>query len=1261
MFASPEDERTKPAQGPAKAVSPEFAHGFAALVFSRTTGFRHDSIETGIQAIQALATEHDFDVTATEDPAVFTDSGLAPFDVVIFLNTTGDVLNGAQQSALERFIAAGNGFVGVHSAADTEYNWPWYGGLVGAWFASHPAIQQATVQVMDRVHPSSAGLSERWVRTDEWYDFRSNPRDSVHVLATMDTDTYSGHTMGHDHPIAWCRPYQGGRSWYTGMGHTRETYAEPDFREHLVNGIEWAAGVIEGDCSATIGASFDYEILERTVDSPMDLAVLPDGSVLFTELEGALRLYDASTRTTQTVNTFSVFRQSEDGLLGIELDPDFETNSWVYLFYSPSGSEAKQHVSRFTWTGAALDMSSEVVLLEIPTQRQECCHSGGSLEFGPDGSLFIATGDNTNPFASDGYAPIDEQPGREPWDAQRSSGNTQDLRGKVLRIVPQTDGTYTIPEGNLFEDPADGLPEIYVMGARNPFRISVDPATGWLYFGEVGPDARADNASLGPRGFDEWNQVRAAGNYGWPFCSGPNLPYGDRDFATGIVSGTFDCSAPRNTSVNNTGAELLPPAQPAWIWYPYDTSSEFPGIPDGGGRTAMAGPVFQYDESRVGEGGLPAYFQDRVLLYEWSRSYILVASLDADGDLLALDRLPGERDLRQPISMEQGPDGALYLLEWGTGFGTGNDDARLSRISFTGGERKPVARLAADPQSGPVPLEVSFSAAGSFDPDGDPLTYAWDFDGDGSADANTAEGTFTYTTPGDYLARLTVTDSNGNLTEATITITAGNTRPVLEVDNPVDRGLVAWGATVPFRVTVSDAEDGSSEDGSIDCSNVEVLLFLGHDAHTHPLGTTSGCEGELRLAPGHGDSGDKLFHVIEFRYTDGGAGSAGPITVTEERVLLPTLVEAEHYDAENGIQTETTSDVLGGGINIGWIDHGDWIRFDEMDLTALDFVTFRVASAGTGGWLRMRRGELDGPIVAEVYVVPTGGWQEWRDLIVPLNDVSQEGPLYLEFSNSVGDSGLFNINYLKFHGAGLGDAPDVPEGLEAVYLARSGQSRLERQEPGVAFDWRDGGPVFGAPPFTSTWIGTFDPPSDGVYTVHLRTQGTADVSLGGIVVADLDSPGSERVTRSRGTRLNPSQPVDVVVTYASGTGRSALWVEMEGPGVPRQTLGGGLTTPGSSVSSAAGPELPASLEVSAAYPNPTSDRAKLELLIPSPEPVDIVVHDLLGREVQRHRYETVRPGAWRSELDLRGLAAGVYQVVIRQGAFWRSQAVLKVR
>jgi cytochrome c len=233
---------------PAGALAQTKNAPFNVLVFTKTAAFRHDSIADGIAAIRGLGAEHDFAVDATEDAGRFAAATLSRYKVVVFLLTTGDILDAEQKAALERYVEGGGGFVGIHSASDTEHHWPWYGRLVGTWFASHPRIQPALVRIEDADHPSTKGLPRNWQRTDEWYNFVSNPRGVVHVLASLDEATYSGGKMGSDHPIAWCQSVAAGRSWYTAMGHTKESYAEPLFRRHLLGGIESAAGVAAG-CS----------------------------------------------------------------------------------------------------------------------------------------------------------------------------------------------------------------------------------------------------------------------------------------------------------------------------------------------------------------------------------------------------------------------------------------------------------------------------------------------------------------------------------------------------------------------------------------------------------------------------------------------------------------------------------------------------------------------------------------------------------------------------------------------------------------------------------------------------------------------------------------------------------------------------------------------------------------------------------------------------------------------------------------------------
>ena len=258
---------------------------------------------------------------------------------MIFLSTTGDVLNNNQQDAFENYIQDGGGYVGIHSAADTEYDWSFYGNLVGAYFKQHPAQQQATIKVADKNHPATKHLPDRWSRFDEWYDYRANPRGDVHVLATLDETSYQNGTMGSDHPITWCQDYAGGRSFYTGLGHTKESYGEPAFQKLLLGAIQWAAGNKAGDCGATVEGRFQKVTLNDFPIEPMGLATLPGGRVLMTERKGRVMLHDPATGLNTVAAKLDVYQHDEEGVQSIAIDPNFKQNKWVYIYHSlPTGN-----------------------------------------------------------------------------------------------------------------------------------------------------------------------------------------------------------------------------------------------------------------------------------------------------------------------------------------------------------------------------------------------------------------------------------------------------------------------------------------------------------------------------------------------------------------------------------------------------------------------------------------------------------------------------------------------------------------------------------------------------------------------------------------------------------------------------------------------------------------------------------------------------------------------------------------------------------
>jgi cytochrome c len=996
---------------------------FNVLVFSKVNGFFHDSIPAGKAAITQLGQLHNFAVTVSDDATIISDAGLAPFDAVIFNNTNGRdgaVLNGDQRAALQRYVRAGHGFTGIHSASGSDRDWPWYDAMLGAKFTTHPAIQQVAIQVDDRVHPSTKGLPQNWIRTEEPYDFNVNPRGNVHVLASFDTRSYTGHTLGADHPISWCQNFEGGRSWYTALGHDSTAYDEPFFRSHLLGGIEWAAGAVPGDCGPTENERYEKITLDDNTDDPLDMEIDSTGRVFFVERGGAIKVYDPTVRLAKLAAKLDVFVVHTHGMHGIALDPNFATNHFLYIYYTPLNATVNR-ISRFTFDEATdtVDKASEKVLITTPSQRQVNAHEGGGMKFDRNGNLYIATGDNATPCCS-GFAPIDDRPGFEPDDARRSSANTNDLRGKILRVHPEPGGTYTIPAGNLFPPgTAQTRPEIYAMGLRNPYRIHIDQETNWLYWGEVGPDARVDTPSRGPRGYDEFNQARSAGNFGWPMCIAGNLSYVDFDFATNASGAPFDCAGgPVNDSRNNTGLRNLPPARGAWLPYPYDLSSTWPELGTGG-RLAIGGPMYHFDPNLNSENKFPAYYDDTMLIADWTRNAIFEVKQDAAGQPFSINRfMPGSTFLR-PIDMEFGPDGSLYLIEWGTNYGGSgrgdpNFDSAVYKINYVRpGERSPISKAGATPRSGRAPLTVNFTSAGSTDPDaGQALNFAWDFDGNGTTDSTAVSPSHTYTANGDYTARLTVTDPTNRSTVANVPITVGNTAPTVTLSGPADGQIFDFGGPVPFSVSVTDPEDSAA--GTIDCQQVITQPALGHAQHAHPLEQYRGCSGTIQsiVDSGH-TSNDNIFYVVDSKYTDRGANGVSRLTGGDSAILQPRHKEADHYTRQNGTNLFDTQDGTGGKL-VGNISNGDWVSYEPVNLAGVDAIRLRVASAGAGGFLDVRLDSPTGPQVGSVTVPVTGGWRTWATVTADITDPGGSHELYLVARNASSTADLFNLDSLYF-------------------------------------------------------------------------------------------------------------------------------------------------------------------------------------------------------------------------------------------------------
>ncbi|PSK98047.1 glucose/arabinose dehydrogenase [Murinocardiopsis flavida] len=783
-------------------------------------------------------------------------------------------------------------------------------------------------------------------------------------------------------------------------------------------------------------SDFDQVQLAKGGDNlgeTMGLAVLPDTSVLTTSRSGEI-YYTREAGDTRLAATLDTYTHNEEGVQGIAVDPKFRRNNHVFVYYSPaldtpegdapgSGTpedfekwKGHNRLSRFTFDPekGTLDTASEKVVLKVPTNRGLCCHMGGQIDFDKHGNLYLSTGDNSNPFESDGYSPIDDSADRNPaYDARRTSGNTNDLRGKLLRIRVKPNGTYSVPKGNLFKQgTAKTKPEIYAMGLRNPFRFRVDEKTGTVWMGEYGPDA-AQASERGPSGKVSFLRIAGPGNYGWPFCTGDKLEadsYADWDFATGTAGPKFDCAGgATNDSRHNTGLEKLPPAKPGWLTY---DGASVPELGDGS-ESPMGGPVYHYDPDLKNETKFPESYDEKVFLYEFGRQWIKSVTPGTDGPE-KIEDFPWAGF--QLMDMEFGPDGSLYVLDYGeTWFGKDPEKA-LYRIDYSPDDKTPVAAVDADKTAaGEGPLEVKFDGTGSADPDGTELSYAWDFDGDGTTDSTEATGSHTYTDDGVYRAILRVTDATGKTGAAGVNITIGNTPPEITFDAPKPGQFMDFGDTVGFDVKVTDAEDAE-----IDCEKVTVSFALGHDNHAHRMNSANGCTGSIEtgLAGGH-DTNQDIYGTFIAEYTDNGAGDLPPVTGSSEIELAPKHRQAEFYHDSQGVEV-VDADGAEGGKAVGGIGAGDWIAFDPANFAGTDGVSV-LAKGAAGGTVEVRSGAPDGPLVAGPIEVPAGG--DFAE--TPAADITDPGgsqAMYLVFGGDGGD--LFQLDALTVTGSGAAGKRD---------------------------------------------------------------------------------------------------------------------------------------------------------------------------------------------------------------------------------------------
>lgn len=566
------------------------------------------------------------------------------------------------------------------------------------------------------------------------------------------------------------------------------------------------------------------------LDEPNTFEVLNDGRVLISERKGDIKLFDPATGVTSVAGSIAVntkytsakgvVTEAEEGLLGLTVDPEFEKNYWVYTFYSHP-VQSKFLLSRWDFKNDKLVPGSEKVVLEFATQRETCCHTGGGMTWDKEGNLYLTVGNNSGTSLS---SSTDERPNRVNWDDQRGTANTNSLLGKILRIKPQADGSYKIPAGNLFPTGTTGTrPEIYTMGHRNPWRPSVDSKTGFLYWGDIGSDANEDT-DISPKGYDELNQARKPGFYGWPYFVGPNAPFNIFDYKEGELLDPKDPKKPVNNSVNNTGLKALPPVAPPFIYYPYGVSDKFPLL-GSGSRSATGGPIYRRADFKEPKRPWPAYYEGKWLATDLARGWIMSITMNEAGDYQSMERFLADYRPVEPIDMKFGPDGDLYVLEYGSLWFAKSSSAKLVRIEYNSGNRKPVVAIAADKIGGALPLTVALSSKNSKDADGDPLKYTWKVSAPGIAERvyNSANPILKLEKPGVYTATLTVSDGKTSNSKS-LNITAGNSPPDVQLKLTGNRSFFFDNTQFDYAISVSDREDGSLAAGTIDPKQVAVSI-----------------------------------------------------------------------------------------------------------------------------------------------------------------------------------------------------------------------------------------------------------------------------------------------------------------------------------------------------------------------------------------------------------------------------------------------------
>lgn len=925
--------------------------------------------------IERISSRNHWKPTFTTDPLAFTIDSLQQYSALLFVNNVGNTVDSTLHQDVEQYMRNGGGVVFLHASIDANQSWEFYSTMVGVRSNSVTESQTAVMHVLDQQHPSTAHGGLIWTVHDRILNLENNLRQNAHVLATVDNRSIRAGTMGLDHPISWCAQIDRGRSWVTTLGFEPEVYNNPTIERHLEQGIRWAAHEIDGDASAFRYQSYSMQTVAE-IRGLACLTSLPTQKLFAATRRGEFYVVERDGSAHRKAGEILVSHGGEDGTLGAIADTRRTDSAIVYVLSADRRTDTVS-VYRIVIEADTIVPRATQTLLSFPYQSAATYHVGGGLTFNRlTGDLYIGTGDNTHGEGVGGYPAMDERPGRETFDAQRTSANSMSHRGKILRIRPHIDGLgYSLPNDNLSANEADSvLPEVYAMGFRNPFRISIDPLSGVLMVGDVGPNPWPIQEVFGDvRGVDELNYVTKPGNFGWPYFVGNNAAFNLVDMGPPPKSrGPNSPNAPFNFSPNNTGKKTLPRAIPSIYEYSdWDPDSALCGKP--AGRAICAGPRMSFAEDRSANA-LPLHLQDFWLLYDFSRGWIRCFRVDTTGHILAGFPLYLRPDSSAILDIEFTEDGELYALVWDDPK-RGDAKARVVRIVWSPTASAALqARIQSNTHYGASPLTVEFDGRASR---GSIAVYNWDVDGDGTTDTSATSFSWTYEVQGTYDAHLTVEDSSGAVSIASVRITVGNSPPTIHSIVP-SHGMI-YREGKPLLVTIDASDDHTPPDDL----EYTVAMLLGHDNHAHPVDVQSGKSVLLQLPvlTGHGNA-DQLFGLVTIKVGDKGNGLAGALARDTSVILQPHFKEAEYATVGNR-STKVASPLGGAGAGIQMSGDGAFWSISPLRLDNIARIRLH-ALASSSFVLRFRSNSPVGPDVAHSIVRPIGS-PEYVPFVVNTN------------------------------------------------------------------------------------------------------------------------------------------------------------------------------------------------------------------------------------------------------------------------------------